>query len=258
MRTITITLNGVEVSGYEGMTILELAKEIGIEIPTLCYDSHLTSVGACRICLVENEKTKALVASCVTPISSGMVINTNSPRVIEARKTIVELMLSNHPDSCMVCDEGNHCQLRKIASDLGVRLVEFERLRTPLPIKELNPFIQRDLSKCILCGKCVRVCQEFEIIGAIDYSFRGYDSKPSTLHEKPLEESECTFCGTCVSMCPVGALSEKGRKYRGSPEKSVDTTCSFCGCGCGFYLETKDDEIIGIETKDNNSFNGIS
>jgi len=128
LQPVTIILDGREVSGYPGMTILELAQESGIDIPTLCYDSHLTSIGACRVCLVENEQTGVLVASCVTPIAPGMVINTHSPRVIEHRKIIVKLMLASHPDSCLVCDKGNRCQLRQIASDMGIGLVEFQRI----------------------------------------------------------------------------------------------------------------------------------
>ena len=120
LQPITITLDGREVSGYPGMTILELAKESGINIPTLCHDPQLSSVGACRVCLVEDERNNALLASCVAPIAPGMVINTLSNRVIERRKTIVKLMLASHPDSCLVCDKGNRCQLRQIASDLGI------------------------------------------------------------------------------------------------------------------------------------------
>ena len=201
MQPITITLDGREVSGYPGMTILELAKESGIDIPTLCHDPQLTSVGACRVCLVEDERNGALLASCVAPIASGMVINTHSPRVIERRKTIVKLMLTSHPDSCLVCDKGNRCQLRQIASDLGIGLVELQRIPQMASIEEVNPFLERDLSKCILCAKCIRACQELVVEGAIDYFQRGFTTIPATLNNLPLENSECTFCGTCVALC---------------------------------------------------------
>ena len=128
MQPITITLDGREVSGYPGMTILELAKESGINIPTLCHDRQLASLGACRVCLVEDERNGVLLASCVAPIAPGMVINTHSPRVTERRKTIIELMLASHPDSCLVCDKGNRCQLRQIAADLGIGLVSLQRI----------------------------------------------------------------------------------------------------------------------------------
>ncbi len=246
MQPITITLDGREVSGHLGMTVLELAKESGVDIPTLCHDDQLPSTGACRICLVENEQNGALLASCVTPIASGMVINTHSPRVIERRKTIVKLMLTSHPDSCLVCDKGNRCQLRQIASDLGIGLVELQRIPQMASIEEINPFLQRDLSKCILCAKCIRACQELVVEGAIDYFGRGFTTIPATLDNVPLEESECTFCGTCVALCPTGALMEKDRIYGGTIKARTETTCPFCGCGCSICLEVKDNQIVRV------------
>ena len=246
LQPITITLDGREVSGYLGMTILELAKESGVEIPTLCHDNHLPPTGACRVCLVENEQSGALLASCVTPIASGMVINTHSPRVIERRKTIVKLMLTSHPDSCLVCDKGNRCQLRQIASDLGIGLVELQRIPQMASIEEVNPFLERDLSKCILCAKCIRACQELVVEGAIDYFQRGFTTIPATLNNLPLENSECTFCGTCVALCPTGALTEKEKTYRGTTQTIVQTTCPFCGCGCSICLEAKDGHVVRV------------
>jgi formate dehydrogenase alpha subunit len=246
LQPITITLDGREVSGYLGMTILELAKESGVEIPTLCHDNHFPSTGACRICLVENEQNGALLASCVTPIASGMVINTHSPRVIERRKTIVKLMLTSHPDSCLVCDKGNRCQLRQIASGLGIGLVELQRIPRMASIEEVNPFLERDLSKCILCAKCIRACQELVVEGAIDYFRRGFTTIPATLDNVPLENSECTFCGTCVALCPTGALMEKDRTYGGTIKTTTETTCPFCGCGCSICLEVKDNQVVRV------------
>ena len=255
MQPVTITLNGREVSGYPGMTILELARESGVDIPTLCHDTNLTPIGACRVCLVEDEPTGRLMASCVTPIAAGMVINTNSPRVIEHRKTIIKLMLASHPDSCIVCDKGNRCQLRQIASDMGISLLDFERIPRIATIEEVNPFIERDLSKCILCAKCIRACQELVVEGAIDYFRRGFIAKVATLDDLPLEDSECTFCGTCVSLCPTGALMEKDRTYTGTTKTSVETTCPFCGCGCSICLEVKDNHILQVRPGKNNGVN---
>jgi len=246
LQLITIILNGREVSGYPGMTILELAWESGVDIPTLCHDTHLPPIGACRVCLVEDEQSGALMASCVTPIASGMVINTHSSRVIEHRKTIVKLMLASHPDSCLVCDKGNRCQLRQIASDMSIGLVEFQRIPQLGAIEEVNPFIERDLSKCILCAKCIRACQELVVEGAIDYFRRGFIAKAAALDDSPLEDSECTFCGTCVALCPTGALMEKERTYRGTTKTTVDTTCPFCGCGCSICLEVKDNQVVRV------------
>lgn len=244
--TITITINGIEVSGHPGMTVLELARESGVEIPTLCDDPHLAPVGACRICLVEDERSGALLASCVTPIRPGLVINTRSPRVLERRKTIIKLLLASHPDTCMVCDKGNCCQLRKIATDMGIGLIDLEIIPQSGTIQEVNPFIERDLSKCILCAKCIRADQEMVVVGAIDYIMRGTASKPATLNDLPLEKSECTFCGTCVALCPTGALMEKEKTYRGATASVVDTVCPYCGCGCGISLEVKDNRIVRV------------
>lgn len=244
MQTITITLDGVEVSGSPGMTVLELARESGVEIPTLCYDSNLSPHGACRLCLVEDDTTKAIIASCATPIRAGMVINTKSPRVLERRKTILELLLASHPDTCMVCDRGNNCQLRKIASEMGIGRVRFQRIPQIDVIEELNPFIARDMSKCILCARCIRADQELVVEGAIDYADRGFAARPATANDVPLEQSECTFCGACVAVCPVGALIERDRAYHGTAATAIDTTCPFCGCGCGIRLEVKDNRVV--------------
>ncbi|MBM4433141.1 MAG: formate dehydrogenase subunit alpha, partial [Chloroflexi bacterium] len=247
METITITLDGVEVSGYSGMTILELAREAGVNIPTLCHDSYLNPTGACRLCLVEDEHSGALLASCVATIAPGMVINTHSPRVLERRKIIIKLMLASHPDSCLVCDKGNRCQLRGIAAEMGIGQVELQRISQSGAIEEVNPFIERDLSKCILCAKCIRADQELVVEGAIDYIDRGSVAKPATLHDLPLEKSECTFCGTCVALCPTGALMEKEKIYHGTTTTIVDTVCPFCGCGCSICLEVKDNRIVRVK-----------
>jgi len=255
LEAITITLNGREVSGRPGMTVLDLARESGVDIPTLCHHPYLDPIGACRICIVEDERSGALMASCVTPIAPGMVINTESPRVQERRKTIIKLMLASHPDSCLVCDKGNRCQLRKVASDIGVGLVDFQRIPQLAVIEEVNPFIERDLSKCILCAKCIRACQELVGEGAIDYLGRGFISKPATLGDMPLENSACTFCGTCVALCPTGAIMEKDRTYTGATTTTVHTVCPFCGCGCGICLEVKDNRLVRARPDEDNPLN---
>jgi formate dehydrogenase alpha subunit len=244
VEAVTITLDGVEVSGYSGMTVLELARESGVDIPTLCHDRYLAPTGACRLCIVEEESSGALLASCVAPIRAGMVINTRSPRVIERRRLLVQLMLASHPDSCLVCDKGNQCQLRKLGAEMGIGLVELQRIPRLAAIEEVNPFIERDLSRCILCAKCIRADQELVVEGAIDYIGRGFTTKPATLNNMPLEQSECTFCGSCVAICPTGALMEKTRSYHGTANRTVDTVCPFCGCGCTLHLEVKDNRIV--------------
>ncbi len=247
METVTIVLNGVEVSGSPGTTILDLARESGVYIPTLCHDPNLTSTGACRLCLVEDERSGALLASCVAPIGAGMTINTNSPRVLEHRRKILKLMLASHPDSCLVCNKGNRCQLRKLAAEMGIGLVEFQRIPQLGVIQEVNPFIERDLSKCILCGKCIRADQEMVVVGAIDYMDRGTQAKPATLNDVPLENAECTFCGTCVAICPTGAIMEKESAYTGTATNEVTTVCPYCGCGCTLSLGIVDGRVVHVK-----------
>jgi len=244
LQPVTITINQKVVSGHAGMSILEIARESGIDIPTICHDPNLQPVGACRLCLVENEATGALVASCVTAVSPGMVINTNSQRVLEHRKNIVKLLLASHPDACLICDKGNRCSLQQIATDLGLGFNDLDKISQPAVVKELNPFIARDASKCVMCGKCVRACQEIVVEGAIDYYRRGFAARPATFNDAPLEQSECTFCGLCVSLCPTGALIEKIKPYQGTTGHSVQTTCSFCGCGCPITMEVKDNRVV--------------
>ena len=258
LQAVTITLDGVEVSGHSGMTILDLARESGVKIPTLCHDPYLKPYGACRICLVEDERNGALLASCVAPIASGMTINTRSEKVLESRRTIIKLMLASHPDTCMVCDKGNRCELRQIAADLGIGMIDFRRILHPAAIQEVNPFIERDLSKCIMCAKCIRADHELVVEGAIDYLNRGFSSKPATLGDLPLELSECTFCGTCVALCPTGALSEKMKPYRGTTTRVVPTVCSFCGCGCNLNLEISGNQIVRVRPGEMNSPNGVT
>jgi predicted molibdopterin-dependent oxidoreductase YjgC len=184
-----------------------------------------------------------------------MIINTQSSRVQDNRKTIVKLMLASHPDTCMVCDKGNSCQLRAIAADMGIGMVEFQQIPQLSSIENVNPFISRDLSKCILCAKCIRADQELVVIGAIDYTGRGFVSRPATLQNKPLEISECTFCGTCVALCPTGALMEKNKTCFGAPAKTVNTICPYCGCGCGISLGIKDNRIIHVRPDKNSPVN---
>jgi formate dehydrogenase alpha subunit len=208
--------------------------------------------------LVEDENNGRLIASCVTPIAPGMVLKTDSPRVIEARKTFIELLLASHPDSCLVCDKGNRCELRRLASELEISRVRFRKVRSFYPLDDSNPFIERDLTKCILCDRCVKACHEIQGVTAIAYAYRGFDLKPATFQDKGLAESVCESCGLCVSLCPVGALLDKLARNLGKETGKVKTICPYCGCGCSIYLSVRDQKILGISPCLENSVNGIS
>lgn len=244
METIALSIDGNRIICPAETSILEAAERHGIKIPTLCHHPDLKPYGACRMCLVEDEKTGRLMAACVTPVAPDMVVQTASPRIIKHRRNIVRLMIAEHPESCIVCSKGNRCRLRWVAAQLGVGETNLYPMPNYKSFEEANPFIIRDLSKCILCGKCIRADHELVAVGAIDYNLRGFRSRPATVHELGLEQSNCTFCGTCVSMCPTGALSTKNTRFVGSPQKESISICGFCGVGCKLYLGTAGDRIV--------------
>ncbi len=244
MEEVTLSINGKNVSCPSGTSILNAALANGIKIPTLCNHEHLEPVGACRLCLVEDEKTGRLMASCVTPVAPDMTVLTDSPAIKTHRTNVIRLMMANHPESCIVCSQGNRCELRQIAAELGVGHIDLYPMPHYTGLEEANPFIIRDLSKCILCGKCIRADHELVVVGAIDYNLRGFKSRPATVHEMPLEKSSCTFCGTCVSMCPTGALSVKNSPYVGTSQKESSTICGFCGVGCSLVMGSADGYIV--------------
>jgi formate dehydrogenase alpha subunit len=245
METIALKINGKMISCAKGKSILQAAEAHGIKIPKLCYHHSLKPFGACRLCLVEDEKTGRLFASCVTPAAQDMVLLSDSPQIIKHRRNIVSLMMAEHPESCIVCNKGNRCQLRMIAAQLGIAENRLYPMPNHKPLEQANPFIMRDLSKCILCGKCIRADHELVCAGAIDYNSRGFNSRPATLHELPLEKSTCTFCGTCVSVCPTGALSTQA-EFVGTPERESISVCGFCGVGCNLTLGVAANQIVDV------------
>jgi NADH dehydrogenase/NADH:ubiquinone oxidoreductase subunit G len=209
---ISININGQPVAGRSGMTILETARENGIDIPTLCYLKDLPPAGACRLCVVEVEGSRTLVGSCHTPITQGMVILTHSPKVLEVRRILVELMLASHPDSCVICGEANCCELRKIAADLDIGLPRFRIKRHYYPVEDENPHIVRDMSKCILCRRCVAACQSLKGEKMFSMAYRGFNSKVIYGLDLPVGgEETCRDCDACISLCPTGALTKPTR-----------------------------------------------
>ncbi len=244
MRNITLTIDGRKVEAQEGMTVLEAARAAGIYIPTLCYDSDLEPFGACRLCIVEIEGMKGLPSSCTVPAADGMVVRTSGPRIDKIRRNIVELLLSDHPSDCLTCPQNNRCDLQRVAAYVGVRQMRFEGEKHSYPIDDSNPFFERDLNRCILCGKCVRVCDEIQGRHAIYYAYRGFRAKIATVLDRPLAESVCESCGQCVAKCPVGALRTKTAMQVGLPTAQTRTVCTYCGVGCGLVLETRDGRIV--------------
>ena len=248
MSEILLTIDGREVKAKEGTTIFEAAKKLRIAIPHLCYRKDLTPTSACRICVVEVEGARTLVASCAYPVANNMVVRTNTSRVVKARKQVVELLLSDHPYDCMTCEKSGTCKLEKYAYQLGVKKPRFDGVKHDYPVRAANPFFERDYNKCILCGRCVTVVHEIQHCHAVDYTKRGFDSKIAASFDRSMKETPCVYCGNCVSVCPVGALSEKAGRFQGREWElgKTPTTCSYCGVGCTIVLNTKDNEILKV------------
>lgn len=245
-----ITIDGKTANVPEGITVLDAARRLHISVPTLCHHPKLTPFGGCRLCIVEIKGIPRPVTSCTTPVSDGMDVTTTNPNLESLRKTVLELILSDHPNDCMVCERAGDCALQELAYFYGVRENRFEGERRIYAKSDGNPFIERDMEKCIMCGRCVKVCDEVEGVGAIDFAYRGFKSKICPPYEKDLD---CEFCGQCVAVCPTGALTGKSWKQKGRQKdvKEVDTTCGYCGCGCSLTLHVKDNEVIRVDAKAN-------
>jgi iron-only hydrogenase group A len=206
---VQLTINNIKVDAEEGMTILDAAKSVGIAIPTLCHIKGLIPSGACRICTVEVDGFKGLVPACAYPIYEGMVVGTNTPRVRMARKTIVELLVENHPQDCLICVRNKNCELQDLSEQYGLREHRYCGETKDHAIDISSASMERDPAKCILCGRCVRVCHEIQKIGAIDFTNRGFQSIVTTPYNKGLNISDCILCGQCILVCPTAALREK-------------------------------------------------
>jgi len=271
-ETQTLTINGNPFDFKAGETILDVCRSNSIDVPTLCHLKGATPTGACRICVVEVENARSLLTACSTPAAANMVIQTESPDVINARKEILQLMLSSGNHNCAVrgsdkkdwtafqlnvraddnsaelCPVWGDCRLQDLAYRYQVNGEGFDATETRYPMETVNPFIVRDFSRCILCGRCVQACNEVQVNNAIDFGFRGAATKIIAAGDKPLKDSDCVFCGECVQACPVGALVEKDVRYqvRQWDTKKVHTTCSYCGVGCQLYLHVKDNKVVKV------------
>jgi len=244
---LRVKIDGKEYTATSGSTILQVARANGIYIPTLCDDPRLEPYGGCRLCIVEIKGMARPVTACTTPVTDGMDITTTNESIEGIRKTLVELLLSDHPNDCMVCEKAGECTLQELAYFYGIRELQFPGERRIYEKKDGNPFIERDMEKCILCGKCVRVCSEIQGVGAIDIAYRGFNAKITPPFEKDLD---CEFCGQCVAVCPTGALTAKQWALRGRQSKEVDTTCAYCGTGCQITLHVRRNEVVRVTSKE--------
>ena len=206
---VTLTIDGQEVKAKKGSTILQAARGAGIDIPTLCYLKDIHETGDCRMCIVEVEGARGFVTSCITKATDGMVVRTNTPAVMETRKTILDLTISNHKVECLTCVRDGNCELQNLSKKYHIKEVEFAGERTEHELDELSPSIVRDANKCVLCRRCTATCQKVQEIGAIECLNRGFASEIGTVGNKSLNDVNCTFCGQCIQACPTGALREK-------------------------------------------------
>lgn len=253
MPTVNITIDGKKLKAEALQTVYEAATANGIYIPVLCHHPALPPEGACRVCLVEIERQRALQPACTFPVTEGLVIHTNSPKVREARKFVLELIISDHPLDCMTCEATGDCRLQDLAYEYEVKGDEYAGgVRHSYPIDDPNPFIQVDRNKCILCRRCVRACNYINGVEAIGIVYRGFKARIAFGMDSTMEDSPCEFCGSCVEVCPVAALWPKMSlgKGRAWQLKKVETTCSYCGVGCRLNLHVRNNEVVKVTGAD--------
>lgn len=248
METANIVIDGKKIQARYGQTILQAARENGIEIPVLCDHPALPPEGACRVCLVEIEGQRALQTSCTFPVSEGLVVRTRSPKVLEARKFSLELIVSDHPLDCMTCEATGNCELQNLAYEYGVKGDRYNGEKHQYPIDDSNPFIIVDRNKCILCRRCVRACTYINGVEAISVFYRGFNSYIGFGADSTMQDSPCEFCGSCVEVCPTGALWPKMTVGKGRPYQleKIQTVCSYCGVGCQIELQVRNNQIVNV------------
>ncbi|QDL99277.1 formate dehydrogenase subunit alpha [Rhodopseudomonas palustris] len=246
-NTVTLTIDGRSVCVPEGTSIMRAAMEIGTAIPKLCATDMVDAFGSCRLCLVEIDGRSGTPASCTTPVADGLVVHTQTERLKQIRKGVMELYISDHPLDCLTCSANGDCELQDMAGAVGLRDVRYgySGEKHPNPgLDESNPYFTYDASKCIVCSRCVRACEEVQGTFALTIAGRGFDSVVSPGMQESFLGSECVSCGACVQACPTATLNEKSVIEIGTPERSVVTTCAYCGVGCTFKAEMRGEELV--------------
>jgi formate dehydrogenase major subunit len=261
-REVTLEIDGTEVTVPAGTSLMRAAVDAGIQVPKLCATDSLEPFGSCRLCLVEIEGRRGFPASCTTPAEAGMKVRTQTPKLQDLRKGVMELYISDHPLDCLTCSANGNCELQDMAGVTGLRNVRYgfdgaNHIKSEKD--ESNPYFTYDPSKCIVCNRCVRACEETQGTFALTISGRGFESRVSPGQDQPFMESECVSCGACVEACPTATLQEKSVIWLGQPEHSAITTCAYCGVGCAFKAEMKGNEVVRmVPWKDGKANDGHS
>ncbi|MDY6983903.1 MAG: 2Fe-2S iron-sulfur cluster-binding protein, partial [Pseudomonadota bacterium] len=244
---VTLEIDGHEVTVPKGTSIMRAAKEMGITIPKLCATDSLEAFGSCRLCIVEIEGRRGTPASCTTPVEPGLKVTTQNGKLAKLRKGVMELYISDHPLDCLTCSANGDCELQDMAGATGLREVRYGYAgENHLDAKkdESNPYFTFEASKCIVCSRCVRACEEVQGTFALTIQGNGFRSKVSAGIDEGFLKSECVSCGACVQACPTATLNEKSVIEMGTPDYAVETTCAYCGVGCTFNAEMKGGEVV--------------